>query len=164
MMITELIPQTSANDRDRFVPAYLDIWNHPDNLGFLSFTGQRFEEKQVQDWCSRHLKDGVRYFGSLGEEWEVNGLLVTRAIPFGGFELFSIGILPESKRLGIGRTLVRHGLEFARTDGYPAVEARVFATNAPMLCLLLNEGFAPVDMEHRKGPLGEDLVHLKRYF
>jgi ribosomal protein S18 acetylase RimI-like enzyme len=162
-MIRELTPENLEQDMELFVPAYLAIWNHAENLKYLSFTGQRFDEAQVGQWASRHITDGIRYFGATGEDGRIAGLLLTRAIPYGGFELFSLGVLPEEKRRGLGASLVRHGVGLAREDGYPAVEVRVFAGNAPMLCLLLNQGFVPVRMEHHKGPTGEDLVHLKRY-
>lgn len=91
------------------------------------------------------------------------GILVTRSNPIEGFELFSIGIESAEKRKGIGRRLVRHGVETARSEGYRAVDGQVYAVNAPMLCLLLNERFVPVRMEHHRGPGDEDLVHLKKY-
>ena len=163
VIIRELIPETDPQDMELLVPAYLAIWNHPDNLQFLSFTGRRFEETQVRDWCSRHIAAGVRYFGAFEEEQNIIGILLTKADPLQGFELYSLGVWPQQHRRGVGTSLVRHGLRVASLDEYQAVDAQVYATNAPMLCLLLNQGFLPVRIEYHRGLQGEDLVHLKKY-
>lgn len=163
VMIKELIPETNPEDVELLVPAYLAIWNHPDNLQFLSFTGRRFEEAQLRDWCSRHVVAGVRYFCAFEGEQDIIGILVTRESPLEGFELFSVGVFPDQHRHGVGTSLIKHGLSVASSGGFQAVDGQVYATNAPMLCLLLNQDFVPVRIEHHRGPRGEDLVHLKKY-
>ncbi len=162
-LIRRIKPEERAEDLRLLVPAYLEIWNHVENLPYLSFTGLPFEEAQVQDWCRAHVTAGVRYFGAIATDNELAGILLTRQNRIEGFELLSIGVMPIHKRLGIGRQLVRHGIDVAREKGYRAVDVQVYASNAPMLCLLLKEGFVPVRMEYQRGPRGEDLVHLKRY-
>ena len=145
------------------VPAYMATWNHPDNLRFLSFTGRRFEEAQLRDWCRRHIVAGVRYFSAFEGGQHVIGILLTRENPLEGFELFSVGLLPEQQRRGVGASLVIHGLGIASSERFGAVDVQVYAINAPMLCLLLNKGRVPVPIEYHCGPRGEDLIHLKKY-
>ena len=162
-MIKELIPETNPKDMELLIPAYLAIWNHPKNLRFLSFTGRPFEETQLRDWCSSHISAEIRYFGAFEGEQSIIGILLIRANPLKGFELFSVGVLPEKQRRGVGSSLVNHGLSVASSEVYKAIDAQVFASNAPMLCLLLNKGFVPVRLDYHRGPEGEDLVHLKKY-
>jgi ribosomal protein S18 acetylase RimI-like enzyme len=162
--IRELIPEKRPEDMEALVTAYLSIWNHSDNRQFLSFTGQPFEEAQVRGWFDQHIAAGVRYFSAVGPEDQLVGILVVKANPIEGFELSGIGVVPGEKRRGVATQLVRHGIEVASEQGYRCVDGQVYATNAPMLRLLLGEGFVPVSMEHHRGPRGEDLVHLKRYF
>jgi len=153
----------NPEDLKMLVPAFLRIWNHPDNLRFLSFTKIEFEEKWVREWCGGHIAVGVRYFGATDPHDRFLAILLTGQNPLEGFELMSIGVEPAEKRRGIGTALIRHGVELARQERYQAIEGKVFATNAPMLSLLLGEEFLPVRIEPRRGPVGEDLVHLRRY-
>jgi ribosomal protein S18 acetylase RimI-like enzyme len=162
MTLRELVPGESDDDARIFVEAFLAIWNHPENLPFLSFTGRSFDEAQVRGWCREHMSSGVRYFAELLEQETAVGILASRANPLEGYELFSLGVSPGAKRRGIGRRLVRHAIDIAKEAHFLAADADVFANNAPMLCLLLQEGFLPVRIDHHRGPRGEDLVHLKR--
>ena len=89
--IRELVPENCAEDMEVLAPAYLEIWNHPDNLRFLSFTGRAFEDEQLRQWCGAHLQAGVRYFGAFRPERRLAAMLLTRQNPTEGFELLSIG-------------------------------------------------------------------------
>jgi ribosomal protein S18 acetylase RimI-like enzyme len=164
LTIQELVPETNNDDLERLVPAFLTIWNDPSNLPFLSFTGRRFEEKQVRAWFSQHLRARVRYDAAISPNGHIVGVLLTHNEPIDGFQLMSIGILPEQKRKGVGRRLIERGVSLAMEMEYRTADAQVYATNTAMLRLLLDLGFVPVRMEHRRGPAGEDLVHLKLYF
>jgi ribosomal protein S18 acetylase RimI-like enzyme len=161
--IRELIPETRSEDLEALVPVYLSIWNHSENKRFLSFTGQPFEEAQIREWFGQHIAAGVRYFAAVDPAGQLVGVLVVRVNRIEGFELSGLGVIPEEKRRGVATQLVRHGLAVASEQGYRCVDGQVYATNVPMLCLLLNEGFVPARMEHHRGPGGEDLVHLKKY-
>ena len=161
--IRQMIPETRPQDLEALVPAYLSIWNHPENRPFLSFTGQPFEEAQIRGWFSQHIAAGVRYFAAFGLDDQLVGILVVRVNAIEGFELFSLGVIPGEKRHGVATQLVRHGIEVASAQGYRSVDGQVYATNVPMLHLLLSEGFVPIRMEHHRGSMGEDIVHLKRY-
>ena len=160
--ILELNPQSSPEDRSSLIPAYLAIWNHPDNLPYLSFTGVAFTELQVAGWFSAHEAANVRYFVAVNQAGTIAAIAVIRQDPVEGFELWGLGAAPEFKRTGGGRALIRHVLKIAGSAGYRAVDTQVFANNAPMLRLLLAEGFMPVRMDYHRGPSGEDLVHMKR--
>ncbi len=163
LRIEELNPEEKAEDLERLAPAFLRIWNEPQNLRYLSFTGLPFAEKQAREWLGRCRTAGVRYFCAIESDGAITGVLAVRANPVEGFELMGLGVAGARQHAGIGKQLVRHGVEVARGEGYRAVEGQVYATNAPMLRLLLGLGFVPVRMEHHRGPAGEDLVQLKCY-
>ncbi len=163
IQITEKIPQQNPDDMKILVPSFLRIWNDPFNLPFLSFTGCAFKEELFRAWCQQHLNIGVRYFTATMTENVVAGILVIKENLLEGFEIQGLGVLPSQKEKGVGTQLVKYGIELAKTQGYQAIDVQVYAPNIPMLRLLLAEEFIPVRMEHRLGPKGEDLLHLKKY-
>ena len=55
-----------------------------------------------------------------------------------------VGVLPASRRRGIGRELLRWGIAHVRTRGAGDVDLAVEALNTGALRLYLHEGFAPV--------------------
>jgi ribosomal protein S18 acetylase RimI-like enzyme len=160
--VREFIPEKSADDLKVLLPAYLMIWNAPENLEFLSFTGRPFEEIQVRAWFSDHLARGGRYFGAVSSNCEVHGILITRSNPIDGFEALSVAVSPSTKRRGIGERLLQRAVELAITEGYRAIEGQVFAHNIAMLRLLLKLSFIPIRMNHNRGVNGEDVVVLRR--
>lgn len=160
--IREFVPEKSADDLKVLLPAYLMIWNAPENLQFLSFTGRPFAEAQVRAWFSDHLERGGRYFGAVDSQGEIHGILVTHSSPIDGFEALSVAVLPSTKRQGIGEQLVQHAVKVASTDGYRVVDGRVFAENILMLRLLLKLNFIPIRMDYNRGVNGEDIVVLRR--
>lgn len=160
MSVREFVPATCQADLAALTPAFLRIWNAPQNLPFLSFSLRPFEEAQVRGWFETHLESGGRYFAAVSGEGQVLGVAVVRVDPIAAFELFALGVQPESQGRGVGRLLTSHVLGVARSLGFGCVEASVFADNARMLRLLLSLGFLPVRMEHHRRCDGADLVIL----
>ena len=58
MSIIELNYQSADQLKDDFVDAYLQIWNHPDNLKYLSFTGQLLTRDMVRGWVQAVCRCG----------------------------------------------------------------------------------------------------------
>jgi ribosomal protein S18 acetylase RimI-like enzyme len=160
--VREFTPQRVPADFARLVPAFLEIWNAPENLKYLSLSLRPFEEPIVQGWFKDHLAAGVRYFAALGERDEILGISVLRSDPVGMHELFAVGVRPGLQRRGIGSQLVSHSLGTARSEGFACTEASVFADNVRMLRLLLSLGFVPVRIDHHRRADGADLVVLHR--
>ena len=73
-----------------------------------------------------------------------------------------MGVRPEAQAQGIGRRLVSHALDLARSQGFGCVEGAVFADNARMLRLLLSFGFRPVRIEYHRRSDGADLVVVQK--
>jgi len=163
LRIKELIPEERVADKNTLLPAFLEIWNAPENLKCLSFTLKPFEEEIISFWLDNHKEQDGRYFCALNNNDEILGILVIKVNAVGGFEIYGIGVRPELKRHGIGRELITHAIGVAKKLGFKNIDALVFADNAGMLHLLLSLGFIPSGMEHHKRADGTDTVLLKKY-
>ena len=161
--VREFVPEDEAEDRKALFPAFLKIWNAPENLKYLSQTLIPFTPELVQVWLESHKQQGGRYFCALDEQNSILGVMVVKEDPVEGFEIYGLGVLPEQKGHGVGRMLVEHAAFAAEGNGYRDVKALVFADNTAMLCLLLTSGYTPVSMEHNKRSDGADAVWLKRF-
>jgi ribosomal protein S18 acetylase RimI-like enzyme len=161
--IKEFIPEDRVDDKKALLPAFLEIWNAPENLKYLSFTLKPFEPEIVGFWLDNHKEQGGRYFCALNNNNEILGISVVKVSPIDGFEIYGIGVKPELKEHGIGSELIKHAIGVAENVGFKLVDALVFADNAAMLRLLLSLGFIPTGMEYHKRSDGADIVHLKRY-
>ena len=162
--IKEFIPEDRVSDKDALLSAFMEIWNAPDNLKYLSLTLNPFEPEIVNYWLENHKEQGGRYFCALNNHDEILGILVVKVNSVTGFEVFGVGVLPELKRQGVGRELLNYAVGVAEKIGFKDINALVFADNAVMLRLLLSLGFIPTGMEYHKRSDGADAVRLKKYF
>lgn len=160
--IVEFIPETNEEDMNQLLPAFLAIWNDPQNLKYLSLTLRPFEEETVRSWFSMHLSSGGRYFCAVDTDRNIVGISAKRLDPINGFEIMGVGVLPSVKRQGIGTMLIKNLLQLAKTSRFQSIEVNVFADNLIMLRLLLRLGFVPIRMEHSKRADGADLVFLRK--
>jgi len=160
--ILEFVPETNEEDMNQLLPAFLAIWNDPENFKYLSLTLRPFEEETARSRFSMHISGGGRYFCAVDADRNIVGISATRSDPINGFELTGIGVPPSSKRQGIGTMLMNHLVQVAKTSGFQSVEVNVLADNVIMLRLLLGLGFIPIRMEHSKRADGADLVWLRK--
>lgn len=160
--ILEFVPQNKEQDMKQLLPAFLEIWNEPENFKYLSLTLRPFEEETVRSWFSTHISGGGRYFCAVDTCRNIVGISAIRLDPINGFEVMGIGVLPASKRQGIGTMLMNHLVQLAKTSGFQSVEVNVLADNVSMLRLLLGLGFIPIRMEYSKRADGADLVFLRK--
>jgi len=135
--IREYVPEKSHEDADLLLPEFLAIWNEPENLRFLSFTGKPFDEGVVRAWFLNHLSLGVHYYAAVGRDKGISGIVVVKNNPIEAFEIFGVGVRPVLKRQGVGMRLLEHIVSVAAGHGFKAIDAVVFADNVAMLCLLL---------------------------
>lgn len=161
MVIREFIPGSNERDLEQLLPAFLAIWNAPENLPFLSFSLRSFTPDLVRGWFEQHIAAGVRYFAALDESSAITAISVVRADPIGVFELFAMAVRPDAQHQGVGRQLVAHATDVARSQGFRCVEGAVFADNPRMLRLLIAVGFQPIRMEYHRRADGADLVVLR---
>lgn len=163
LSIKEFIPEDNVREKGMLLPAFMEIWNTPENLKYLSFTLQLFEQETVSFWLDNHKEQGGRYFCALNNNNEILGISVIKVNPVVGFEIYGVGVRPELKKQGIGRELITHAISVAEKLEFKDIDALVFADNAGMLRLLLSLGFIPTGMEYHKRADGADIVHLKKY-
>ena len=48
--IKEINFSSSESEKKSFIKAYIKIFNEPENLKYLSFTGIPFRQEMVKDW------------------------------------------------------------------------------------------------------------------
>jgi ribosomal protein S18 acetylase RimI-like enzyme len=161
--IRELRPATDESHLEQLLEAYLEIFNHPDNLAFLSLTMIPFEEDRTRRWLARSQDEGRRYFAVVGEGDSILAISVIKADPLVGFEISKLAVKPEVKYQGFGRLLIDCALTTAASEGYQAVDAQVFADNDATFRLTVGSGFTPVRMTHHLRADGGDIVHLRNY-
>ena len=161
--VREFVPEDNSDEKTALLPVFLEIWNAPENLKYLSQTSIPVAPELVQVWLENHKQQGGRYFCALGEQNSILGVMIVKENPIEGFEIYGLGVLPEEKGQGIGRMLVEHAAFAAEDRGFRDINTLVFADNTAMLCLLLTSGYKPVSMEHHKRSDGTDTVRLKKH-
>ena len=161
MIIREYMPGKSQDDMDHLLDAYLTIWNHPDNLKFLSYTLKPFDEDTLKSIFSNHISMGVHYYVANGNN-DISGIAVVGAHPIEGFELIGLGVHHDFKRKGIGKKLLDYVINIAVVNEYYAVDAIVFADNMAMLCLLSSVEFIPVHMGYNLRADGGDTLRMRK--
>jgi ribosomal protein S18 acetylase RimI-like enzyme len=73
------------------------------------------------------------------------GALLIAAVPEQGWDLSYVGVVPESRRRGIGKALTQKALEEARAAGADQLTLAVDTRNLPAWNLYRNLGFEPFD-------------------
>jgi len=160
--IVEFSPSTNAEHMGRLVPAFLSIWNEPQNLKYLSLTLRPFDEETIRGWFTHHIENNVRYFCIVDENNQIAGISVNRIDPLNGFDVIGVGVLSSIKRSGVGSLLINNLLNIAKSEGFQSIEINVFADNIVMLRVVLELGFIPVRMEYSKRADGADMVFLRK--
>jgi RimJ/RimL family protein N-acetyltransferase len=162
IVIRELIPMKNKKDAYLLLPAFLAIWNDPENLKFLSFTQKPFMESTVKNWFSDHLNMGGHFYVAMGKDDTICGIAVAKINQIEGFELIGIGVLSGSKKQGIGTNLLSHVISVAINSGFKAIETLVFTDNIAMMRLLLSLSFIPISMDYNRRCDGADILRMKR--
>ena len=162
--IKELVPQNSVADLNNILPAFLFIWNHPENHKFLSYTLQPFQKEMVGSWFKNHLDMGVRYFVAVSDDGgEILGMSTIKIDFIEGFEIIGLGVRPKAKQKGIGSSLIAHAITLAGELGFKAVDSGLVADNFKMMRLLTQFEFMPVKINHNARADGVDLVYMRKY-
>ena len=162
IIIREYFPETSQKDRDALLGAYMKIWNHPDNLKYLSYTQRPFDKEAINKFFSNHIEMGVHYYAACNKTKNKCGVAVAGANPIEGFEIIGLGVQADLKGKGIGTELLKFVLKVAEDSDFKTVDTIVFADNIPMLRLLLSMGFIPVHMGYNLRADGADSVRMRK--
>jgi ribosomal protein S18 acetylase RimI-like enzyme len=162
-MIRKCTPATDPSDFEELKAAYLELFNEPDALKYLSYTFLPFDDETVSNWFNTHVESGVNYYAALDPDGQIIGIgVVKSSLPY-GFELLGLAVRRGFRRQGVGRQLVEHIMGVAQEAGYIAVDVSVFADNKPMLQLVIDLDFLPASITHRARADGADVVLLKKY-
>ena len=162
IIIREYFPGKSPVDNDNLLSAYLRIWNHPDNLKFLSYSQKAFNEETIKKFFANHAERGIHYYAACNNTISRCGIAAVGANPVEGFEIIGIGVQADLKNKGIGTELLKYILKVAADSDFKAVDTIVFADNAAMLRLLLSIGFTPVQMGYNLRADGADTVRMRK--
>lgn len=160
--IREFVPEKSQEDADSLLPAFLAIWNEPENRRFLSLTQKPFYAHTVKTWFSNHLGLGGHYYAAVGSDRTIRGIAVIKTNDVEGFEIIGIGVRPECQREGVCTKLLKHVVNVAADSNFKSIEAVVFADNAVMLRLLLSMSFVPAGMDYNRRCDGADTLRMKK--
>jgi len=161
--IIELIPQNREEDYNLLLPAFLSIWNNPENHKYLSLTLQMFNQEMVSYWFKNHLDLGGHYFAAVDVRNNILGLSVIKINQIEVFEIYGLAVLPEYKNKGIGSSLIKNAVDNAAILGYKAVEVSVYVDNIIMMRLLLAFNFIPVRLNYHARADGTDILIMKKY-
>ena len=161
--IIELIPQNSEKDYNAILPAFLSIWNDPENNKYLSLTLQQFSKESASYWFKNHLDLGGRYFAAVDDSNTILGLSVVKINQVETFEIFGLAVRPEYKAKGIGGSLIKNSVDFAAGLGFRAIDVSVYTDNIVMMRLLLSFHFIPVRLNYHSRADGVDIVVMKKY-
>ena len=162
IIIREYFPETTQQDMDDLLDAYLTIWNHPKNLKFLSYTQKPFKPAAIRNFLANHIEKGVHYYAACNKEKNQWGIAVVGASPIEGFEIIGLGVQHGLRSKGIGAELLEYVLKVATDSDFKAVDTIVFADNIIMLRILLSMGFIPVHMGYHLRADGADTVRMRK--
>ena len=151
-----------VENAERYVTAYLRLFNIPDNLKFLSYSGTPFDRDTVAAWLRDADRAGVAYHTAIDEDGEICGIVCLRANLPTGAELMALVVEAGQRRAGLGGQLLEVAVSQARDQGCIAITATVFADNASMLSLAVKHSFKPYKIGYRTRWDGEDIVYLRR--
>lgn len=89
--------------------------------------------------------DPDRWWLAFGGKEPVGVLLVNPAPDWGGWDVSYVGVVPEARRRGVGRELMRHALIEAKAAGMPHLSVAVDVRNLPASELYRRLGFESFD-------------------
>jgi ribosomal protein S18 acetylase RimI-like enzyme len=148
---------------DKFIDAFLELFNDKDNRIYLSYTNIPFTRESIQNWISQAGQSGVEYYMAYEENGSIAGILTVRFNYIETFEILGLVVGRQYRKKGIGSLLLETAVGKAQEKGFQSVDVAVFADNQNMLSLIIRNDFKPVRMEYRKRFDGEDVVYLKKY-
>ena len=161
MDIRKIDRNSGKREIEKYLGAYLRLFNDPQNLLFLSYTGIEFSRVLVSGWLEESGNSGVEYY-TVWDQDEVVAILCIRYQPVETFEILSVVVDSGCRKRGLGGTLTETALKRAKELGFQAAEVRVFADNRDMLSLMIKNSFKPVKIEYHARYDGEDIVLLKK--
>ena len=159
----ELQSSSSDEEKKSFSKAFLRLWNHEDNIKYLSFTGVLFKEEQINSWISElGPMNPIKYY-YINERNDISAIIIINTDSVNGFEIFGLCVDSSSKSKGYGDFLIKKAIDIAVKSGHKAIWTSVLADNMRMQRLVLKNGFIPTTIDYSKRYDGMSLVkYLKK--
>ena len=133
----------------------------PDRAGALADIHARAFDTP---WSEQDIGGLMRSPGVLAFEADA-GFVLVRALAEEA-EILTLAVVPEARRQGAGRALVRAAVAAAETAGAHAVFLEVAADNTAAIALYEREGFAPAGVRRgyyaKAGAPPQDALVLRR--
>ena len=161
--IIEFFPQNNEEDLKKIFPAYLSIWNDPENNKYFRASLRPFLEEDLSELLRTHLEKSSRYYAAVDMHGEILAISEIKIDHFDCYSIFTLGVRPDARRQGIGSSMIEHAIELARELGYKAVDALVFTDNFAVMRILLSFEFMPVNIHHHVRVDGIDLMAMTKY-
>lgn len=112
----------------------------------LAYVAALEREIHAAPWTSGNFRDAIAagYCTRAGErEGRIVAFGVLMLAP-GEAQVLNLSVVPDARRCGLGRALLRQFVEFAVRAGAEQCFLEVRVSNAPALALYASEGFVPV--------------------
>ena len=165
-MIERKIARINCNldikEQEKYIKAYLRLFNDADNLIFLSKTNINFTDEMVRSWLKQSDENGTEYY-VVYDKCDIVAIMIIMYNTIDCFEVLSLVVDEKYRRLGLAASLLEKAEKLAKDKGFRAVTIKVFADNSRMLSLVIQKGYKPVKIEYRIRFDGEDMVCLQKY-
>jgi [ribosomal protein S18]-alanine N-acetyltransferase len=141
----------------KFVPQP-DINWRPLAIGDLAYVAALEAQIHAAPWTLGNFRDSIAtgHFGCVGER---EGRIVAYGVLMlgaGEAQLLNLSVVPDARREGLGRALLRRFLVDAMRFGAAQIFLEVRTSNGTAIALYESEGFVPVARRDRYYPPGRD--------
>jgi ribosomal protein S18 acetylase RimI-like enzyme len=99
------------------------------------------------DMVSSYLKYGICYISET-TNCQTQGVIVLLPTSQGKLEIMNIAVDETMQGKGIGTKLLRHGIEFAKQEGYKFIEIGTGNSSINQLALYQKVGFRMMSIDH----------------
>ena len=148
---------------EKLVNAYQKIFNHPDNMKYLTYTGLPIKKAQIKSWVKTHIEDGIDYYTWSNSTGEIKGIGLSSTNSVQGFEILGCAVANDAQNHKVGSKILKRLCNDAKEKGFKTASIKVFADNKKMLRLVIGQDFIPSKIKHRMRFDGCDLVILTKY-
>ena len=139
MIITSWLDyKTPLIQKNKFINSYLTIFNSPENLKYLSLTGELFTKEQVHSWVYGLIETSDIKYVFAEVEGNIVGIIVLKIITKSIIEIYGLGVDINYKRKGVASKLL---IAVINSYSSTTIIAKVFEDNIPMISFLSKNGF-----------------------
>lgn len=131
-MLADLIRKSYRDVAERFNLTFQNCPKHPSHC--------------TRDWVERDMNRGVSYFCLERHEIPIGCVAFEKASPEEGY-LERLGVLPEYRHSGVGKALIRHVFDVARTMRIDRVGIGIISEQLDLKRWYENMGFVEQEIK-----------------